>query len=91
MIPWTSVFGVAVAFMVNLPMGYWRSVSRKFSKSWFLAVHLSVPFIIFMRLELGLGYAFIPLFITAAVAGQLTGGKYLYKISELFSAGSESI
>ncbi len=88
---WTSFFGLAVAFIINLPMGYWRSITRKFSKSWFLAVHLSVPFIIIMRLELGLGYAFIPFFITAAVAGQLTGGKWFYKVGEIFNIGNSGI
>lgn len=68
------------AFSANLPMGYWRSISRKFSTSWFLAVHLSVPVIILIRLKLGLGYSFIPLFILAAFAGQIMGGKWFGKL-----------
>lgn len=78
---WTPVLGFSFAFFTNLPMGYWRSISRKFSRNWFLAVHLSVPFIFLMRLRLGLGYGFIPLFVVAAVTGQILGGKYLGRFS----------
>lgn len=81
---WTPLLGITFAFLANLPMGYWRSLSRKYSPSWFIAVHLTVPFIILVRLKLGLGYGFIPFFIVAAVAGQLTGGKWFGKLAGMF-------
>lgn len=65
-----------VSFLCNLPLGLWRVSLRKFSSSWFLAVHMSIPFIIFLRIEMGLSVWFIPLTLGAAVAGQLVGGAF---------------
>jgi hypothetical protein len=62
------------SFICNLPLGRWRSTVKKFSLSWFLAVHLSIPLIIFLRLKLGLSAWDIPLNLAAAVAGQFVGG-----------------
>lgn len=64
----------AVSFLCNLPLGRWRVSLRKFSAPWFLAVHMSIPFIIFLRIEMGLSMWFIPLTLGTAVAGQLVGG-----------------
>jgi len=73
---WQGIFLVSlVAFGVNIPLGYLRAGVRKFSPAWFLYVHLSIPLIILLRLSLGLGYAFIPIFIAMAVGGQLAGGR----------------
>lgn len=62
------------SFVCNLPLGRWRASVRKFSAKWFLAVHLSIPLIIFLRIKLGLSAWDIPLNLTAAVAGQMVGG-----------------
>ncbi len=73
---WQGILLVALtAFGVNIPLGRLRAGVRKFSPAWFLYVHLSIPLIILLRLSLGLGYAFIPIFIVMAVAGQLAGGR----------------
>lgn len=34
---------------VNIPCGAWREHCEKFSGSWFLAVHASIPFIAMLR------------------------------------------
>lgn len=65
----------AVSFLCNLPLGRWRASLKKFSATWFLAVHLSIPFIIFLRIKIGLSAWYIPLTLGAAVAGQLVGGN----------------
>lgn len=65
---------VLVAFLANLPLGLWRASVRKFSAAWFIAIHLSIPFIILFRIEMGLGLYYIPFGIAAAVAGQMLGG-----------------
>lgn len=71
-----SAAGLAVfSFICNLPLGWWRATVRKFSANWFLAVHLSVPLIIYLRLKLGLSAWFIPLSLSAALIGQLVGGS----------------
>lgn len=62
------------SFICNLPLGRWRSTVKKFSFNWFLAVHLSIPLIIFLRIKFGLSAWDIPLNLAAAVAGQFVGG-----------------
>ena len=66
---------IAVAFVMNLPLGYLRQGVRKFSFKWFLYIHLSIPFIILLRLTLGISYWYIPFSLGSAVAGQLVGGR----------------
>jgi hypothetical protein len=63
------------AILCNLPLGYLRQGARKFSATWFLWVHLSIPFIAWLRIREGLSYGWIPLFFACAVAGQLIGGR----------------
>lgn len=61
--------------LLNLPFGYLRARSRKYSIPWFLYIHLPIPIIIFLRLTFGFSWKAIPFVVLAAVAGQLTGGK----------------
>jgi len=67
---------VAAAFIMNLPLGYLRQGARKFSFNWFLFVHLSIPFIIAIRISMGVSNWFIPLSVGSAVVGQLAGGRF---------------
>lgn len=66
-----------LVFLINLPFGYWRSHTRKFSLPWILAIHAPVPLVIASRFLLGLGWHFItfPFLIGAFFAGQFAGGK----------------
>lgn len=63
-----------LAFIINLPFGFYRAGVRKFSWRWLLAVHLPVPLIIAARLTSGIGWGYIPVLIVFAVLGQLLGG-----------------
>ena len=63
------------SFGVYLPLGYLRETSRKFSLRWFVLIHLSIPFIILLRLMLGFSWPFIPLTLSCAVGGQVVGGR----------------
>lgn len=69
-----SLIGL-LGFILNLPLGYWRASVKKYSKQWFLAVHLSVPVIYLLRVESGLSYQVIPFMILAAFSGQFVGAK----------------
>jgi hypothetical protein len=64
-----------LAVIVNLPFGYWREGCRKFSRSWFVAVH--VPIMLTIGLRFGLGIPFrlvtLPLYVLAFVGGQFLG------------------
>lgn len=66
------------SFFVNLPFGYLRSRSRRYSLRWFTYIHLPVFFIIALRVVSQTDYRFIPLFIIAAIAGQYWGGKIAF-------------
>lgn len=65
---------IAFALLVNLPLGYLRAGARKYSAYWFAYVHLSIPFIVLLRLEQGLTWRVIPLTLGSTVAGQYLGG-----------------
>ncbi len=64
-----------LAFAVNLPLGWWRCRRQKFSPSWFLAIHASIPFLVATRFALGLSLWIIPIEIVFAIVGQLTGAR----------------
>jgi hypothetical protein len=70
------------SFGSNLPLGYFRETSRKFSPRWFILVHASIPFIIILRLSLGFSWYWIPFTLTCAVAGQILGGRICRKKSQ---------
>ena len=66
----------ALVLLINLPFGYWRANADKFSRQWFLAVHIPVPIVIALRIASGLGFhlATFPIMIGAFFFGQLIGG-----------------
>jgi len=63
--------------VLNLPFGFWRAGARRFSPSWFLAVHAPVPIAIGARFLAGVGLRLrlLPLFIGVYFAGQFLGGR----------------
>lgn len=63
------------AFSSNIPLGYLRESSRKYSLRWLVLIHLSIPFIILLRITLGFSWQVIPFTLACAIAGQLTGGQ----------------
>ncbi len=65
---------IAFVFLINLPFGYWRQKCRKFSVTWFLAIHIPVPFIYFARNTLGVPFLWIPVLIPPFWGGQRLGG-----------------
>eukprot|EP01087_Luapelamoeba_hula_P024512 TRINITY_DN9354_c0_g1_i1.p1 TRINITY_DN9354_c0_g1~~TRINITY_DN9354_c0_g1_i1.p1 ORF type:complete len:105 (+),score=6.66 TRINITY_DN9354_c0_g1_i1:18-332(+) len=76
MIVLSPLLMMGTSFGCNVPLGqYRRCHTERFSWQWFVAVHGSVPALIVVRRVLGLGRAYIPLSIGAAVAGQWLGGE----------------
>ena len=71
------ILAAAFTLLVNLPFGYWRAGTRKFSPAWFVAVHGPVPLVVAARLLLGVGFrwANITVLVAAFFAGQLAGGR----------------
>ena len=66
---------LAFAALSNIPLGYLRMGSRKYSVRWFVYIHLSVPFIIGLRISNNIGWQIIPFSIALAVAGQMIGSR----------------
>ncbi|NJD76489.1 MAG: hypothetical protein FIB08_05255 [Candidatus Methanoperedens sp.] len=64
-----------IVFLINLPFGYIRSNSTKFSRKWIMAIHIPVPFVFLLRMISGLNWTVIPLLILSDIAGQFAGGK----------------
>jgi len=67
----------ALVAVLNVPFGFWRAGTTKFSLPWFLAVHVPVPLAIGLRLAAGLGWRLttLPLFVAAFFTGQFLGGR----------------
>lgn len=63
------------ALFANIPLGYLREGAAKYSVRWFVYIHLSIPFIIALRLAYGFSWRVIPLTLGCAVAGQMVGGR----------------
>jgi hypothetical protein len=72
---WSVVLLFIFTFLLNLPFGYARAKSTRYSLRWFLYIHVPIPFIFLMRTLTNIEMRYIPLFAVAAVIGQLLGGK----------------
>lgn len=66
---------LCVAFFSNIPLGYLRMGSPRFSVRWFVFIHLSIPFIVGLRLANGISWRAVPFTIALAVAGQMIGSR----------------
>ena len=64
----------SLSFMLNLPMGMLRVRTERFAMK-LLYIHAAIPVIYFGRLFSGLDLRYIPVFIAAAVLGQIWGGR----------------
>lgn len=75
----TSIQGIIticlVALLLNLPFGWIRSKTRKFSLAWFACVHAPIPFVAAIRILTHTSWEFIPLFLLVSVAGQIIGAR----------------
>lgn len=65
----------SLTVMINLLFGFLRNKARKFSFNWFLCIHLPIPLIFFARVSSHLSFHYIPIFVIAALTGQILGGK----------------
>ena len=65
--------------MLNTPFGYLRGKTKRFSFKWFLYIHLPIPFVLLARILSNIDMTYIPLFVLAAVIGQVWGGKLEFK------------
>ncbi len=65
----------ALTLLLNLPFGYARARAKKYSFRWFLYIHAPIPVIFIVRTISHIQMKYIPIFVVAAVIGQILGGK----------------
>lgn len=61
--------------LINLPFGYARARSKRYSFRWFLYIHVPIPIIFIARTISHIELRYIPVFAIAAIMGQIIGGK----------------
>ena len=68
----------AVVLFINIPFGYWRGGTRKFSFAWFVAIHLPVILSILLRYLAKVRFSIPTLiaFVLAFALGQWLGKHY---------------
>jgi hypothetical protein len=71
------IFLHIISFLLNIGFGYLRRDLRKLSFMWFVYIHLSIPFIIPLRIGWHISPWFIPSVIFVAILGQLVGARIL--------------
>ncbi|KAF5815500.1 hypothetical protein HanXRQr2_Chr03g0123791 [Helianthus annuus] len=59
----------------NIPLGIWREHTRKFSLSWFIAVHAAVPFIAMLRKSVLMPKTAMAFTVAASILGQVIGSR----------------
>jgi len=66
-----------LVFILNIPCGYWRQGVKKFGVYWFLAVHLPIPVVVFLRFYFHLGFQWwtYPFMIFVFFMGQWLGAN----------------
>ena len=64
-----------LTMLINLPFGYARARVRKYSLKWFLYIHLPIPLIFVARTLSHVEFKYVPVFVIAALVGQIIGGK----------------
>ncbi|XP_028782595.1 uncharacterized protein LOC114738699 [Neltuma alba] len=65
----------ALGMAVNVPLGVWKEHTKKFSLSWFAAVHAAVPFIAMLRKSVLMPKSAMALTIGACILGQVIGSR----------------
>ncbi len=61
--------------LLNLPFGYARAKTKRYSLRWFLYIHVPIPFIFIVRSISNVEIKYIPIIALAAIIGQLIGGR----------------
>ena len=60
---------------INLPFGYVRAKTKRYSLRWFLCIHIPSPLIFIVRTMSHIEFKYIPILVLAAITGQILGGK----------------
>ena len=63
-----------LTFILNVPFGYLRGNTTKWPLK-ILYIHLPIPIVFLGRMFSQLDFRYVPIFIIAALIGQIWGGK----------------
>lgn len=66
---------LVITFAINILFGYWRDATKKFTFEWFLAIHLPIPVVYYLRNFYGVPLTHVPLFVIMYFLGQFFGGR----------------
>jgi len=77
-----------VIILFNIPFGYLRQGTKKFSFLWFLYIHLPVPFVVLMRstFDVELSFKTAPLLFGSYFLGQFLGKKIKIIVTRIFAS-----
>ncbi len=77
--PQSNLYAILIlsgfTMLINLPFGYARAKTRRYSFQWFLYIHVPIPIIFIARTISHIEFKYIPLLALAAIIGQIVGGK----------------
>lgn len=78
---------VLIAFLlllINIPFGFWRGSTRKYSLAWFVSIHLPVFISIYFRhlAEIEFDVLHISVFVLVFIGGQWLGNKIYLKYKD---------
>lgn len=84
---------IYVSFLIlvlNIPFGYWRANVKLLSLQWYLAVHIPVPFIIFLRVlaDVGFGWQTYIYLVLAFFIGQRIGSFFRNQLKKHMEVSS---
>lgn len=65
---------IFVGFL-NIPFGWYRHNTEKFSFKWMLSLHAPIPLVFVLRRALGLGTGAIPFLVLFDILGQIGGSR----------------
>ncbi|PTD93709.1 hypothetical protein C9439_06585 [archaeon SCG-AAA382B04] len=71
----TLIIALLITFLINLPFGYFRYKYKRFGLKWFLAIHLPVPIVAYLRIYSDTPLIWLPVFFLIFFLGQYTGSK----------------
>ncbi len=78
---------ILIVLLINIPFGYWRSKTDRFSRQWMMAIHLPVPLVFLLRIISGFSWTIIPYLMLSFASGQFIGGN----IKHIFSNRKDDI
>ena len=72
-----------LVFLLNLPFGYWRASTKKYSRQWWPALLLPAPLVVALCVRSGFDWRLLsfPVLAGAYCLGQFVGGRIRLIIS----------